>query len=367
MFGLAHRGFSLADYDQHIVNVLRPHGYMSALFGIQHVAPDADQIGYDHVWEGPSRKVKDVVPAVVEWLDNGPEEPFFLSVGFIETHRIGEDYQFYEPGPDEDARYTLPPAPLPDADPVRRDMAEFKAMAKVYDEGVGAVLDALERNGLAENTLVINTTDHGIAFPHMKCHLTDHGLGVMLIMRGPGGFEGGKVIDSMVSHIDIFPTICELLEIEPPDWLQGRSVLPLVRGEADAINEEIYGEVTYHGAYEPKRCVRTDRYKYIRRFDERDTPGLLNTDRGYSKSYLLEHGADDLHAAEEQLYDLIFDPNEQNNLAYDTHLRDLLYEMRERLEAWMARTGDPLLEGHIPAPDPEMIRDPDGKFAEFFG
>jgi arylsulfatase A-like enzyme len=65
----------------------------------------------------------------------------------------------------------------------------------------------------------------------MKCNLTDHGIGVMLLMRGPGGFAGGKVVDGMVSHIDIFPTICALLGIESPDWLQGRSILPLVRGE----------------------------------------------------------------------------------------------------------------------------------------
>ena len=73
-----------------------------------------------------------------------------------------------------------------------------------------------------KNTLVIYTTDHGLAFPDMKCNLTDHGIGVALIMDGPVPFSGGRVIDSMVSHIDIFPTLCDLLEIERPAWLQGR-------------------------------------------------------------------------------------------------------------------------------------------------
>ena len=68
--------------------------------------------------------------------------------------------------------------------------------------------------GLARNTLVICTTDHGIAFPGAKATLTDRGIGVMLIMRGPGGFAGGKASDALVSHIDIFPTVCDLLGID---------------------------------------------------------------------------------------------------------------------------------------------------------
>ena len=95
---------------------------------------------------------------------------------------------------------------------------------------MGVVLDALERSGSADNTLVICTTDHGIAFPRMKCNLHDSGIGTMLIMRGAGRLRRvGKVIDCMTSHLDIFPTVCDLLQIEPPPWLRGKSLLPLVR------------------------------------------------------------------------------------------------------------------------------------------
>lgn len=78
------------------------------------------------------------------------------------------------------------------------------------DEGLGRVLSALDASGLADKTLVICTTDHGIAFPGMKCTLTGRGIGVLLIMRGPGGIPAGRVCDALVSHIDIFPTICDL-------------------------------------------------------------------------------------------------------------------------------------------------------------
>ncbi|MHC4248873.1 MAG: sulfatase-like hydrolase/transferase, partial [Planctomycetota bacterium] len=194
-------------------------------------------------------------------MRSAPEQPFFLTVGFVETHR-----KFPEPAPEDDPDHTLPPAPLPDAPETRRDFAAFKASARAYDTGVGVVLDALAESGLEGNTLVILTTDHGIAFPRMKCNLQDSGIGVLLVMRGPGGFAGGKASDALVSHVDVFPTLCDLLEIDPPGWLEGRSLMPLVRGGAaqvsEEVNDEIFSEVTYHAAYEPMRCVRTRRWKY---------------------------------------------------------------------------------------------------------
>ena len=88
-------------------------------------------------------------------------------------------------------------------------MASFKQSARSLDQGVGAVLHGLHELGLTESTLVICTTDHGIAFPGAKATLFDRGIGVMMIMRGPAGFTGGKVIDSMVTHLDVYPTLCD--------------------------------------------------------------------------------------------------------------------------------------------------------------
>ena len=355
MIGLAHRGFVLQDYNQHIVHTLRRAGYRSTLIGVQHVAGDARAIGYDEVVDVQSRRAEHVAPAAVSFLRHTPEQPFFLSVGFSETHR-----EFPTPGPDQDTRYCRPPHPLPDTPETRRDMAAFKASARILDRGMGAVFDALEANGLSENTLVICTTDHGIAFPGMKCHLTDHGIGVMLIMRGPGGFTGGIVVDAMVSHVDIFPTVCAMLDIEPPAWLQGRSMIPLIHGQAVEINEEIYADVTYHAAYEPQRCVRTQRWKYIRRFELRDSPVLPNCDDSPSKDIWLKYGWRDRAPEMEQLYDLVFDPNEAHNLANDPAMASVLVEMRGRLDRWMRRTDDPLLEGPVPAPSGSKVNDPDG-------
>ena len=95
-------------------------------------------------------------------------------------------------------------------------MAAFKASARSLDQGVGAVLHGLDEAGLADDTLVVLTTDHGLPFPGAKGTLSDRGLGVMLIIRGPGGFYGGHVTDALISHVDIYPTLLELAGADDP-------------------------------------------------------------------------------------------------------------------------------------------------------
>ncbi|HEY1337461.1 MAG TPA: sulfatase [Bryobacteraceae bacterium] len=355
MLGLAHRGFSLNDYRKHVLYTLRDAGYQSVLAGLQHIADKPERIGYDELLRPKSTRAADVAPAAAAFLNRRPSKPFFLDVGFFETHR-----EYPQPTADDDPRYTQPPMPIPDTAATRLDTARFHASARLLDHGVGQVLDALERNGLAENTLVISTTDHGIAFPLMKCNLTDSGWGVSLILRGPGVFRGGKVSDAMISQIDLYPTICDLLQMRPPAWLEGRSLLPLLRGQTQQGDEQVFAEVTYHASYEPKRAVRTDRWKYIRRYGDRTAPVLPNCDDGPSKSLWLDHDWRSQTVAREQLYDLIFDPTEHRNLAADASYTKQLDEMRGRLDAWMQRTADPLLKGPVPAPPGAKVNPADG-------
>lgn len=364
MFGLAHRGWRLNDYGQHIVHTLREEaGYESVLCGFQHVAHErtvpggSEAIGYDRILPNPGGDSRGRGETAGEFIREDHDRPFFLSVGFQDTHR-----GFPERDERDDPAFTQVPAPLPDHPDVREDMARFKASARRFDAGVGAVLDALEETGLDEETLVIATTDHGIAFPAMKCNLTDHGTGVMLLMRGPrslGGLRGGRAIDALTSQIDIFPTICDLVDIPHPDWLQGNSLMPVIQREVAEVNDEIFGEVTYHAAYEPKRTIRTQRWKYIRRFDERERPVMCNCDGSPSKRVWMEHGMAERPVAQEQLYDLMFDPNESNNLAGDPAYDDVRADLAGRLESWMGRTGDPILRGERPVSDTLRTNSPD--------
>jgi arylsulfatase A-like enzyme len=354
MLGLAHRGFSLRNYRHHIVHTLRKAGYYSVLLGEQHISKEPDIIGYDRVFKIETHHADTVAPVTIDILRQALPQPWFLSVGFFETHR-----EYFPLSSARAAHYCLPPARLPDLPETRQDMASFQASARSLDHGIGAVLDAVEAYGLADNTLIICTTDHGLAFPGMKGTLSDQGIGVMLIMRGPGGFHGGKVYDALVSHIDLFPSICDIVNIEQPDWLQGVSLMPLIQGEVSHIRDAVFAEMTYHAAYEPQRAVRTQRWKYIRRFDHHRGPVLPNCDDSPSKETLLHYGWKERPIAPEQLYDLIFDPNEVDNLVDDPALYSVLEELRDRLDSWMHRTDDPLLAGPVPAPPGVELNDQD--------
>ncbi len=359
MTGLAHRGWELHDLNQHLVHTLREAGYFSELIGEQHVSETPDVLGYDRFHDIDSNHVATVAPLAVGALEGGLPEPFFLSVGFFETHR-----RFFEPTSIGDELYALPPANLPDIPEVRRDMAHFLASARSLDGGVGQVLAALERSGLDERTLVILTTDHGLPFPGAKATLFDRGLGVSLIVRGPGGFTGGHVVDQMVSHLDIYPTLCDLAGLPHPDGLQGASLLPLVAGDVDRLHDQLFAELTYHAAYEPQRAVRTDRYKLIRRFDSFDGPVLPNTDDGPSKDALLELGWGGWATEEWRLHDLLLDPNEMRNLVAEPAYAAVVRDLRRRLERWMEETGDPLLHGPVELPPRGRANDPRQRSAD---
>jgi N-sulfoglucosamine sulfohydrolase len=344
MIGLAHRGWSLNDYSEHIVHPLSEAGYRSVLIGEQHISKDPHVIGYHDVIEVDSHHADEVAPITIESLRTA-SEPFFMSVGFFETHR-----DFAVPTSVRDTLYSLPPPTLPDTERTREDMAAFKASARSLDQGIGAVLNGLRHYGLDERTLVLCTTDHGLAFPNAKATLFDGGIGVMMLVRGPEGFTGGKVFDTIVSHLDVYPTLCEIAGVETPSFVQGTSLMPLVRGEADRVHDEIFAEVTYHAAYEPQRAIRTDRWKYIRRFDDYPHPVLSNCDDSATKEVLVEAGWNGQIVAPEQLYDLIFDPHESRNLLGDPAHAAIHEELRGRLEDWMMETDDPLLEGPVEAP-----------------
>jgi arylsulfatase A-like enzyme len=361
MLGLQHRGFALADPRQHLCWTMRAGGYSTTLVGINHVTADAGSAGYERVLPAATLGAPDIARAAETFLRETPREPFFLDVGFVEAHR--EEFRPRDSA--DDPRTTLAPAGLPDAPETREDFATFASAVRLLDAGAGRVLDALGEGGRDQRTLVLCTTDHGISFPRHKCTLFDTGIEVMLLMRGPataalpGGLRAGQTCDALVSQIDLYPTLCEYLGFSPPPWLQGHSMLPVLRGEADEIRQELFAEVTYHAAYEPKRAIRTRRHKLIRRFGQRRRPVLCNTDDGPSKSLWIQHGFAQDELPTTALYDLMFDPLEQNNLAEDASHAQIRADLEARLAGWMESTQDPLLNGPVPAPAGALVSDPD--------
>lgn len=357
MLGLVNRGFCLNDFNDHIVQHLKSQGYSTALSGVQHVAPDPEMIGYDEVlpnqesYRDPNMTSMDAI----NFIKRDHQKPFFLDVGFWDTHRI-----YPEADSEDNPNFVSVPPTLPDTPEVREDIARYYSSARRLDKGIKDIINTIDQiPQLKENTLIIITTDHGIPFPNHKCSLKDSGTGVMLMMRGLKDFWGGKVVDEMVSQLDLFPTIFDLLNIPTPSGLSGKSLLPLLRNEVSSLHESLYSEVTFHSAYEPKRAIRTKQWKYIQRFDDRNLSVLSNCDNSLSKDKLVSEGWKDQAIDTEEFYDLTFDPNEMNNLIHDQQYSSVIKECKEKLLKWMEDTNDPLLKGQVSPPEGITLVSPD--------
>lgn len=347
MFGLSHRGFHMEDFSKHLSHFLHNHGYYTVLSGVQHEALVPELLGYDEVYNTKDRKdsrKRDLASLAhaIEFLesDRRGNKPFFLSFGMFSTHLE------YEEAKDIEEDFVATPFPIVNNKETRHDFSCYLQSLRTADECLGAVLDAIDRLGLRDDTVVMFTTDHGVSFPEMKCTLKDTGTGVALFLRHPQIGRGSS--DAMVSHIDVFPTICDMLGLEKPDWLQGTSLLPLMQGSVDKVHDYVFAEVTYHAAYEPMRSVRTDRMKLIRRFAADRHKPLVNIGEHAAKDWFLTSKLPRIEAAYDCLYDLIADPAEEINLVDRPEYAEEYKELSAVLEEWMEKTNDPLLQGQIP-------------------
>lgn len=362
MLGLAQRGFSLYNPEKHLANFLKNNGYNTCLCGIQHEygwyldleKNGLHNLGYNEILTTDSKSFKkeelhlwdrNNAVEVVKWLDNYNEEkPFLLSFGMHSTHR---------PYPVEvaefiDERYVVPPYPITNNEENRHDHAQYMTTAHYADENIKMIVDALKRNNLYENSIIIFTTDHGLALPFNKCNLTDTGIGVSLIMKVPNADSNGKVVDSLVSQIDVFPTLCELLNLNKPDYLEGKSFAEAFVDNKAFLDEYIFAEVNFHTSYEPVRCVRTKRYKYIKYYDETwNKVNLSNMDESVPKDFLMNNGLKEKVKYREGLFDLYYDPTERNNLADDSKYQEVLEKLRKVLLEKQVKTDDPILKGAL--------------------
>lgn len=366
VLGLTHAPFSwdLNDPSSHIASRLRSEGMRTQLIGVQHeslVLDDvtvASRLGFDVVQSHGAGGVQSdssgdlvaarTIDALTEYAEAG--EPFYLQVGFYEPHRIPSPDD--APGvmgflggyidPHSELGHTVPPY-LTDDERARTEIAELQGAVRYMDAHVGRVLDAVDELGLTDSTIVVFTTDHGLALPRAKGTLYDAGLGVALMIRAPRrpGW-GGTRVESLVSHLDVRPTLLELLGLPFDSDADGTSLAPLVDGPA-AETRLMYGQLTYHDYYSPKRSVRSDRYKLIINFANAPTP------MDPSQSWFRRSAPRDLSGggirtnALVELYNLEADPDEHVNLASDEAYRLVSDELARAMLAWMRDVDDPLL------------------------
>src|SRR6201746_2895919 len=150
MLGLAHRGWARTAAGRRGAPALRRGGYRSTLIGEQHISADPGAIGYDEIVPIDSNRAEYVAPLTIQALRDAPPQPWFMSVGFFETHR-----DFFAPTSVRDTLYSVPPANLPDVVATRKDFAAFKPSARSLDQGIGAGLHALPHCGLVRDSCLL--------------------------------------------------------------------------------------------------------------------------------------------------------------------------------------------------------------------
>ena len=345
--GLAHDAFrnDLHEDERHLAQILHLNGYETHLFGNQHVSPSPQRCGFEHIHgTGPCAAISAQVSA---FLEGRREEhrPLFAQVAFFEPHR---PFPHADVSPLDQAQMSVLPY-LPDIPEVREDLADLEASASSADKAFGVVVDAIDRCGLADDTIVVFTVDHGIAFPHAKMTLYDPGIEVALLMRVPG-IAGGRVHSAMISNVDLMPTLMELLGFHAPRNIQGQSFRPLLRGEPYQPRDAIFAEKTYHTYYDPMRAIRTARWKLVANFEnapfQETSPDYDNNAKSYVEIAKARPTPSHVHPPFE-LYDLERDPWEQQNLADRPDCASVRDGLIRRLRRWMEDTGDPLLNGPV--------------------
>ncbi|KAJ6016305.1 Alkaline phosphatase-like alpha/beta/alpha [Penicillium herquei] len=357
--------FTTFDHVQTAPVLFSQHGYTTGLIGKVHVGPSS-VYPWDMRAESDSRDVASVADQATMFFERSKSnnQPFFLTIGFIDPHRdltragFGNDGQYdhrvkkidYSP---EDVE--IPPF-VNDLPKVRYEFAEYYKSISRLDQGVGMVLEGLKKSGLSDDTLVLFVSDNGPPFINSKTTLYDAGVCLPMIMKCPGS-SAGVVNPNMISYVDILPTLLDWAQHPSPEnpARLGRSFLSIISEQRQIDGWDcVFGSHTFHEItnYWPTRFMRDRRFKYHRNIAWRldfpfaaDIYGSLTWEeiRNSDKSPKMIGSRplkDYFFRPAEELYDIQDDPEEVRNLAKDPEYKSVLERMRTAMEEWQGRTED---------------------------
>ncbi len=283
------------------------------------------------------------------WRSRDEGQPFFAVFNPTTTHESG---MWVDKGgePNTDPESVELPPYLPDTLECRKALARQYDHIAQNDRLLGELLDQLEEDGVANNTIVVHWSDHGEGLPRSKRWPYDTGIRIPLIVRWPGCLEPGTVDERLVSLIDLAPTMLPACGLKVPTHMQGQPFL----GPQAREREYVYAtRDRYDEAYDMVRAVRDGRYKYILNFRP-DLPRMLwipyRNRHPIMQEIRRRYAADRLEGPQawfaeanrpvEELYDTKNDPWELENLAGRSEYAEVLQRMRHALEEWRERVGD---------------------------
>ncbi|MBL9091417.1 MAG: sulfatase [Planctomycetaceae bacterium] len=299
-------------------------------------------------------------------------KPFYLNINVADPHK-----PFYNegkrPDPNQPSRvFTADEVPIPgflfDDPEVREELAQYYSSVRRADDGIGQALRALDEAGLADRTVVVFLSDHGMPLPFAKTQLYYHSTRTPLVVRWPGVTKAGAVDDAhLVSAVDLMPTLLEVVGLDVPAGLDGRSFAPLLRGEKQDGRDMIVTEYNENagGFRHPMRAVVTHDFGYIfnpwsngERVMATATKGTIT----YRRMRALAPSNPEIaarldlfeHRVPEELYNYAADPDARTNLVRSERHRAEYDRLTTALEAWMVKTADPMLEVFRGRADPQV-------------
>ncbi len=296
-------------------------------------------------------------------------QPFCFWLGSHNPHRPYQGHPGQEMGIDTKAIRV--PAPLPDHETVRSDLANYYGEVARFDSELKLVTDRLEAIGELDSTLLIVTSDNGLPFPRCKANLYDFGTRVPLAIRWGAIRDPGRVSEAFVNLVDIAPTIMAAAGLSELVPMSGQSLMPLLKegagGEGSMrTNWVITGRERHIAAQKgsfagyPMRAIRNRDFLYIRNYEPQRWPAgsplaYRDVDRSPTKRFLLENRNNPRYEhifklcfgkrPAEELYDLNDDPGQINNVADKEKYKVIREQLSALLETELSRTDDPRMAG----------------------
>jgi len=366
--GLAtHRLRMYHDSFPNIFSELKKAGYRTGLIGKIHVNPESSfPLDLHSIIKGGfrNRDVKSHADTAFRFISSG-DDPFILMVNYKDAHRpfIKQAHGLPE-NPLEAGDIEVLPEIGIETEFIMEQLADYYNCMMRLDTGIGMLLEKLAEAGKSENTIVIYLGDHGQDIIRGKRTSYEGGTRVPLIMYCPDNIlsrsgdtpSKGRVVEEMVSIIDLLPTIQELAGIEQTPGLPGRSLMPLYKGKDPEWRKYLFTEYHLHSGHNfyPQRTVRDARYKLIHNLLHGEiNPGFqftidrflnleaFNRELEQSPQHVRDAYGIMKRSPEYELYDLENDPYEFHNLAADPSAQNILEALKGELEDWQERTHDP--------------------------
>ena len=329
--------------------LLQDAGYYTVISGKQHMGPYA-LTAFDHVskGKGPGREA-DWVPILKK---RPKDKPFFCWFASVDAHRKWQASNEYQPHKPEEV--VVPPY-LIDAPETRKDLAQYYDEISRIDFYTGKILDELEAQGIADNTLILFFADNGRPFPRCKTRLYDSGIKTPFIVRWPAAVKPGTVSKSLVSTIDIGPTFLEVAGVSPDPRIQGTSFQNVLKQPDAKVRDYAFAEHNWHVFKAHERMVRSGDLLYIRNawpeqrnlcVESIDFPSGEVLWQRFKAGKLNEFQRDVFLKPRpaEELYLVTEDPHQFQNLASKPEYAADLTRLRKVLDDWTAETGDTIPE-----------------------